>query len=58
MSSTIIIQLVRIIMNAAGAAIFGDAIASSDQYQALVGALLSLISSIWWAVTEYKALKK
>lgn len=54
MSSTIAVQLLRIIMNAAGASLLGDAVASSDQYQALVGAAMSLVSGLWWAITEYR----
>lgn len=55
MSSTITVQLLRIIMNAAGAALLGDAVASSDQYQALIGATMSFLSGLWWAITEYRA---
>lgn len=54
MNSTITVQLIRIAMNAIGASIFGDAIASGENYQALVGATVSFVSAAWWAVTEYK----
>lgn len=48
-------QLIRIALNAGGAAIFGDAIAGGDMYQAAVGGAVSLISFGWWLYRKQAA---
>lgn len=52
-----IIQLVRIIMQWAGGTLFGASVASGSDYQALVGGVVSVLSGIWWAWSQYKAIK-
>lgn len=48
-------QLIRIALNAGGAAIFGDAVAGGDMYQAAAGGVVSLISFGWWMYSNRKA---
>lgn len=45
-------QVLRMGLNAGGAMLFGDAIATGDQYQAAVGGLLVVAQFGWWYAWE------
>jgi hypothetical protein len=48
-------QFIRIALNAGGAYIFGDAIASGEMYQAAIGGVVSLASFGWWLYRKNSA---
>lgn len=43
-------QLIRMGMNAGGAAIFGQAVTQGDLYQGAIGGVISLIAFAWWYI--------
>ena len=45
-------QLIRIVGYSAGAALLGDGVADSQQFQAALGGLISIASFGWWFVKE------
>lgn len=50
-------QLIRIALYTAGGYVFGDAVANSADFQAVVGGLIAVVSFGWWAVRNYQAKK-
>lgn len=48
-------QLIRIVLYTAGGALFGDAVANSEDFQAAIGGVISVGTFIWWAVRNRRA---
>jgi hypothetical protein len=45
-------QLIRIVGYSAGAALLGDGVADSEQFQAALGGIISVAAFGWWIVKE------
>lgn len=45
-------QILRIVLNAGGAALLGNSVAQGELYQAAVGGALSIGAFVWWMVYQ------
>jgi hypothetical protein len=45
-------QLIRIVMYTAGGLTLGDGVAAGDQFQGLIGGVVSIVAFGWWFIRE------